>query len=256
MKPVGFFDSGVGGISVLKTAYELMPDENYIYYGDNANAPYGEKSEEQIKQLSLAAGAFLFEKGVKAIVMACNTATSAAVIMMRERYSIPVLSMEPAVKPALATHGKVLVLATPATVSQARYLGLIERLAAQDKVVSIGCGGLVELIEQGLTDKQSVHGCLEQRLSGLTAEPVGAVVLGCTHYSFVESHIKSYIDKVFHTDCQVFDGRHGTALHLEHVLLENGIRNSSGKPGNVTFFASRTDGSEAVFETLFHNFKA
>lgn len=256
MKPIGFFDSGVGGISVLKTAYELMPNENYIYYGDNANAPYGEKNEEQIKQLSLKAGAFLFEKGVKAIVMACNTATSAAVIMMRERYSIPVISMEPAVKPALASEGKVLVLATPATVSQARYLGLIERLSAQDRVVSVGCGGLVELIEQGKTDEKSIHDCLAQRLSGLTTKPVGAVVLGCTHYSFVESHIKSYIDKAFHTDCRVFDGRQGTALHLEHVLVENGIRSNSGKPGSVTYFASRPDGSEAVFESLFHNFKA
>ena len=100
-KPIGFFDSGVGGISVLKTAFALMPNENYIYYGDNLNAPYGEKSEEQIKALSLEAGAFLYSKGVKAIVMACNTATSTSVYMMRDKYSIPVISMEPAVKPAL-----------------------------------------------------------------------------------------------------------------------------------------------------------
>ena len=124
-RPIGFFDSGVGGISVLKTAWRLMPYENYIYYGDNINAPYGEKTEEQIKALSLAAGGFLFAKGVKAIVMACNTATSAAVKIMREKYNIPVVSMEPAVKPALLAsgEGKVLVLATPATVTQARLSG-------------------------------------------------------------------------------------------------------------------------------------
>ena len=126
-RPIGFFDSGMGGISVLKTAYQKMPNENYIYYGDSANAPYGNKTEAQIKKLSLDAGKALFDMGVKAIVMACNTATSAAVILMREKYNIPVISMEPAVRPALAASakGKVLVLATPATVSQSRYLGLL-----------------------------------------------------------------------------------------------------------------------------------
>jgi glutamate racemase len=225
-KPVGFFDSGLGGISVLKTAFRLMPDENYIYFGDNLNAPYGEKSEEEIKALSLEAGAFLFSKGVKAIVVACNTATSAAIKRMRERFNLPVISMEPAVKPALIAlkGGRVLVLATPATVLQARYLDLIERLGAHDKVVSVGCGGLVELIEAGRTDEASVHGYLENRLAFLHGEQIDAVVLGCTHYSFAEKSIKSYIDRAFHTDCPVFDGRHGTARQIDHVLLEQGLR--------------------------------
>lgn len=254
-RPIGFFDSGVGGISVLKTAFELMPNENYIYYGDTLNAPYGEKTEEQIKELSLAAGAFLYEKGVKAIVMACNTATSAAVIMMRARFSLPVISMEPAVKPALAQGGKVLVLATPATVSQARYLGLIERLCAQGRVISVGCSGLVELIEAGRTDEAGVHACLERCLEGFGGARIGGVVLGCTHYSFVESHIKSYIDSAFHTDCRVFDGRHGAARRLMQVLLEQGLTGEPGAPGSVSFFSSRPDGSVRDFQALFQSFK-
>lgn len=256
-KPVGFFDSGVGGISVLKTAYCLMPDEHYIYYGDNLNAPYGEKSEEEIKALSLAAGAFLFSKGVKAIVVACNTATSAAIKMMRERFNLPVISMEPAVKPALTAlkGGKVLVLATAATVTQARYLELIERLDAHDKVISVGCGGLVELIEDGCADEASIHGYLNKKLAFLQDERIDVVVLGCTHYSFAEKPIKSYIDRTFSTDCPVFDGRHGTARHLQRVLEDEGLRRIGGK-GSIDFFTSKPDYPVEHFQTIFNNFRA
>ena len=255
-RPVGFFDSGVGGLSVLKTAYSLMPDEHYIYYGDNLNAPYGEKSEDEIKALSLAAGAFLFSKGVKAIVVACNTATSAAIQMMRERFNLPVISMEPAVKPALTalSGGKVLVLATPATVSQARYLDLIERLGAHDKVISVGCGGLVELIEDGYTDEESIQGYLKKKLAFLRDERIDAVVLGCTHYAFAEKPIKSYMDQMFTTDCPVFDGRHGTASHLMHVLEEQGLRHSSGTQGSIEFYTSKPNYPLAQFQTIFNNF--
>ncbi len=257
-KPVGFFDSGVGGISVLKTAYELMPNENYVYYGDNLNAPYGEKSEGEIKALSLEAGAFLYSKGVKAIVVACNTATSAAIQRMRERFSLPVISMEPAVKPALKvlSGGKVLVLATQATVTQARYLELVDRLGARDQVVSVGCGGLVELIEAGKTDEASIHGYLEKKLASIHGERIDAVVLGCTHYSFVEKPIKSYIDAAFGIDCPVFDGRHGTARHLKAVLEESGLRRASGISGGITFYASQPGYPVSRFRDIFSAFNS
>jgi glutamate racemase len=257
-KPIGFFDSGVGGISVLKTAYKLMPNENYIYYGDNLNAPYGEKSEEEIKALSLEAGAFLFSKGVKAIVMACNTATSTSVYMMREQYSIPVISMEPAVKPAMnaVKDGRVLVLATPATVSQERYLSLLDKLKAGDRVISVGCGGLVELIEQGRTDEASVHTYLERKLSSIRDEKISAVVLGCTHYAFAETEIKSYIDKTYNTDCPVFDGRHGTVRQLKRVLLQNGLECAESEKGNVTYYSSDKSISTQHFKQLFDGFNS
>jgi len=257
-KPIGFFDSGLGGLSVLKTARRLLPGENYIYFGDNLNAPYGEKSEEEIKKLTLNACGFLYDKGVKAIVIACNTATSAAVIMMRETYNIPVISMEPAVKPALLgrREGKVLVLATPATVSQARYLGLIERLNAHSEVISVGCGGLVELIEEGHTDEEPIHDYLSKRLAFLDGQAVGAVVLGCTHYSFVEAAIKSYIDKITHTDCPVFDGRHGTARQLQRVLeSQNLLREGSGE-GYVQFYASLPGYDISKFKKVYDDFNA
>ena len=254
-KPIGFFDSGVGGISVLKTACLLLPRENYIYYGDNLNAPYGNKTEDEIKRLTFDACSFLYNKGVKAIVMACNTATSAAVIMMREAYNIPVISMEPAVKPALQARnaGKVLVLATPATVTQARYLGLIERLGAHGEVLSVGCGGLVELIEEGRTDEASIHSYLAGQLAFLDGQPIGAVVLGCTHYSFVEAHIKSYIDKITQTDCPVFDGRHGTARQLERVLRDGGMLCESPQPGRIKYYSSKPDFDIDTFINLYEN---
>lgn len=255
-RPIGFFDSGVGGISVLKTAGLKLPHENFIYYGDNLNAPYGEKTEAQIKRLSLKSCDFLYNKGVKAIVIACNTATSAAVIMMRHKYNIPVISMEPAVKPALAGRnaGRVLVLATPATVSQARYLGLIERLDAHDMVINVGCGGLVELIEDGRTDEQSIHGYLSERLAFLRDEPVGAVVLGCTHYAFVEAHIKSFVDGMTHTDCPVFDGRHGTVRQLERVLTQQDMLCGGSRKGRIEFFASKPGFPVSAFRELYQNF--
>ncbi len=255
-KPIGFFDSGIGGISVLKTASAIMPNENYIYYGDNNNAPYGDKSEAQIKELSLAAGDFLFSKGVKAIVMACNTATSASVKIMREKYNIPVISMEPAVKPALSVvgKGKVLVLATPATVSQARYLGLIERLGANNKVVSLGCGGLVELIEEGRTDEKSVHSYLQGKMPCLDGQEIDAVVLGCTHYSFVENEIKDFFDNAYHKNFQIFDGRHGTARQLQRVLKQRDILCEKTFKGSISFFSSGQDIHIDTFEKLFLDF--
>lgn len=256
LRPIGFFDSGVGGISVLKTACKLMPNENYIYYGDNLNAPYGEKTEEQIKSLSLDAGAYLFSKGVKAIVIACNTATSTSVIEIREKYSLPVISMEPAVKPALSDgrEGRVLVLATPATVSQERYLKLLDRLQTKDRVISVGCGGLVELIEQGQMDEASVYAYLIRKLDGLRGQNIQKVVLGCTHYAFVEKQIKSYVDKAFNTDCTIFDGRHGTVRQLKRVLKENGIEGAPNGKGSIAFFSSDKNVPKNHFETLFNSF--
>ena len=256
-KPIGFFDSGLGGLSVLKTAHRLLPGENYIYFGDNLNAPYGEKSEEEIKKLTLNACGFLYDKGVKAIVIACNTATSAAVIMMRETYNIPVISMEPAVKPALQgrREGNVLVLATPATVSQARYLGLIERLNAHSEVISVGCGGLVELIEEGRTDEDSIHAYLSKQLAFLDGQAIGAVVLGCTHYSFAEAAIKSYIDKITRTDCPVFDGRHGTARQLQRVLESQNLL-CHGNEGHIQFYASLPGYDISRFEKVYNDFNS
>lgn len=252
-RPIGFFDSGVGGISVLKTAYNLMPNENYVYYGDSKNAPYGEKTEEQIKRLSLDAGKVLFELGVKVIVMACNTATSAAVKLLRQRYNIPVISMEPAVKPALSVDGKVVVLATPATVSQNRYNGLLQRLSAGEKVINIGCSGLVELVEDGRTDADTINRYLDGKLQVLGSEHIGAVVLGCTHYAFVEQHIRQYMKDNYNEGCKIFDGRQGTANQLKHILQNKNLVCNS-MPTKIEFVTSGDPSTIQTYQELFDSF--
>ena len=189
--------------------------------------------------------------------MACNTATSAAVITMREKFNIPVISMEPAVKPALAAldGGKALVLATPATVSQPRYLRLLERIGAGDDVISVGCDGLAHMIEQGQTDEKNVHDFLSITLSGVNGSKIDAVVLGCTHYAFVEKHIKSFVDQKFGADSRIFDGRHGTAKHLRSVLEKRGIRCGTNRTGRIEFLTSGQADDAKKYKIMFDTIK-
>lgn len=251
--PVGFFDSGIGGISVLKEAFDIMPFENFIYYGDNRNAPYGEKTEDEIKELTLACGELLYRRGVKAIVIACNTATSATVLLMREKYNIPVISMEPAVKPAVAAlnSGIVLVLATPATVGQQRYKRLLTTVGHEDRVVSIGCPGLVDLIETGDFDSPEIDRYIANRLVAFEGTEIDGIVLGCTHYSFIRENIARHANAHFKGLRRIFDGNGGTVRQLKKVLEENGILNDPEEKGSVRFYTSAEESLIPFFERLF-----
>ncbi len=239
-KPIGIFDSGVGGVSVLKAAVELLPNEDFIYYGDNAHAPYGTKTEQEIQDLSLACGDFLQAKGVKAIVMACNTATSVAVRQMREEYDMPVISIEPAVKPAMETSydGDIIVLATEGTLSQPRYNLLLERLNAKERVINIQCKGLVTLIEKGDMDSGELDEYIRCIFAPYHSHRVDTVVLGCTHYSFVKNKIKRFLYDNFHGNRHVIDGNGGTVRQLKRVLEERGLLTDSAKKGKITFYSS------------------
>ena len=239
-KPIGIFDSGVGGVSVLKEAVKLLPNEDFIYYGDNANAPYGIKTEKEIQDLSLACGDFLISKGVKAIVMACNTATSVAVRQMREQYSIPVISIEPAVKPAMETSfdGDIIVLATEGTLSQPRYNLLLERLHAKERVINIQCKGLVTLIEKGDMDSGDLDEYIRCIFAPYHSHRVDTVVLGCTHYSFVKNKIKKFLYDNFHGNRHVIDGNGGTVRQLKRVLEEKALLTMDNKKGKISFYSS------------------
>lgn len=238
-RPVGIFDSGVGGISVLKVARELLPGENYIYYGDNGNAPYGTKTKSEIKRLAFNCAHFLEKRGVKAIVVACNTATSAAIRDIREQLNLPVISMEPAIKPALASSddGKVLMMATPATCLLERYQLLLHALNGCDKVLNVGCYGLVERIEEGDFSPGRFDDLLKQALSPFNGERIDAIVLGCTHYLFIEQEIACYAAKHFTGSCRVFDGNGGTVRQLTKVLATKGLE-SDGTGGGVELYTS------------------
>ena len=250
-RPLGFFDSGVGGLSVLCHAVSQLPNENFIYYGDSANAPYGTSSEEEIKNLSLECGAFLAEKGVKAIVMACNTATSAAVYLMREKYQIPVISIEPAVKPAYAAGnpGKIVVMATPATIAGKRYQSLVDRVGCREQVVDMPCGGLVELLETGKFDDPAIAEYVREKLSPLKGQTIGGLVMGCTHYSFVADVIRREAQRISDGACEIFDGMFGTIRHLGNILKAEGL-DSPGPGGKVEVYTSGDPDSKAIYEKI------
>lgn len=229
---IGLFDSGVGGISVLHTVHQLLPHENLLYYGDNRNAPYGTRSLEQIRALCEQGIGLLLERGVKAIVIACNTATSAYAEILRAKVDLPVIGMEPAVKPAqLARHGgEILVLATRATLSLPKFKRLMSQWGTN--VTPIVGEGLVELVEAGMANTPQADRALERLLAPYRDHQIDSIVLGCTHYPFLEKSVR----KVF-PDAAIFDGREGTALQLKHLLEQRGLL-SDDAPGTVEIHTS------------------
>lgn len=251
-KSIGFFDSGVGGLSVLKEACALMPEENYIYYGDSANAPYGEKSREEIFELTMRGIGYLMSNDIKALVIACNTATSAVIDELRKEVDIPVIGMEPAIKPALAAvEGKVLMMATPATIRLERYNNLLERFNARERVVNLACNKLAGMIEHNVLSHSNELG---DYLAGLLAPykntGIQAIVLGCTHYVFIKEDIK----EAFGEDVLIFDGNRGTVNRLKSVLEEKGIKRPSdaGKGAVILNSSSDDQFSMKTYSKLFY----
>lgn len=237
-RPIGFFDSGVGGISVLREAIKLMPKENYVYFGDSINAPYGMKSVEEVQELSFKAAEFLMSKGIKALVVACNTATSAAILELRARYSdIPVIGIEPALKPAIELNraGKIIIMATPMTLAEGKFSDLMSRYGNDEgEIRPLPCPGLVELIENGIIDGLEIENYLKKILAYYMKGDIAAIVLGCTHYPF----IKGSISKVLGSDVPIIHGSLGTANQLKKLLGKEGLLNFSSKSGTVEIYNS------------------
>ncbi len=217
--PVGVFDSGVGGISVLRTARVLLPGEDFLYYGDTAHAPYGTKPPEEVKGYVVRIAEHLMAKGAKAILIACNTATSVAAEDLRATVRIPVIGMEPALKPAaLLRHGgKILVMATPVTLKLPKFKRLMEQYG--EGAVPVPCPGLMEFVERGAWEGEELRSHLKGLLSPFKDESVDAVVLGCTHYIFLRQMIQS----LFPPKTAVLDGNVGTVRQLKRRLSEEGL---------------------------------
>ena len=194
-QPIGVFDSGVGGLSVLREINQLLPDESLLYVADSGFVPYGEKSADVIVERSQYIAHFLLEQGAKALVVACNTATAAAVVELRERYRIPIIGMEPAVKPAtLATRsGVVGVLATTGTLRSSRFAALLDRFAGSVRVVTQPCPGLVECVEQGDLASDRLVGLLHSYIAPLLEAGCDTIILGCTHYPFLKPALKTIL---------------------------------------------------------------
>ena len=236
-KPIGFFDSGVGGISVLKQTMEILPNENYIYFGDSINAPYGDKEVEVIRSLTSEAVDLLLSKGCKAIVIACNTATSAAVDYIRDKYkNIPIIGIEPALKVAIdkTKSGKILVLATNRTLQEKKFHNLCMKYARTREIINMPLPGLVEIIENGADFQEMSYRYLKDVLKDV-GEDFSAVVLGCTHYPFVKSSLR----RIFTDKVRIFDGSEGTARHLKEVLEERDLLNPSLEKGTLTMLNSK-----------------
>ena len=240
--PVGFFDSGLGGISVLRGVRALLPGEDCLYFGDSLHAPYGVRSVEQVRELSLAAVETLLSRGAKAIVIACNTATSAAAAILRERYpELIIIGTEPALKPAVLAHpgGRVLVMATAMTLHEQKFADLREQFRTQAQIVPVPCTGLMEFVERGILSGEDLERFLLEILEPFTKVPVDAVVLGCTHYPFLTDAIRRIIGAA----PEIFDSADGVSRQLCHRLQEQGLLNPRSDGGRVTFFNSSRDES-------------
>ncbi|MGN0395561.1 MAG: glutamate racemase [Coprococcus sp.] len=236
-RPIGIFDSGLGGISVLRDIVKLMPNENYIYYGDSAHAPYGTKSLEEIQALSDACVSFLLNKDVKAIVIACNTATSAAAGLLRSKYiNLPIIGIEPALKPAVLwkEHDKVAVMATPMTLQQDKFKMLMHTYEGISDIFCIPCPGLADYVEKGIFDGPEITAFLEGLLRPYLEKGIDAIVLGCTHYPFV----KKVISHIAGENVRIFDGSHGTALELKRRLEISGLLTNNNAKGEISIFNS------------------
>lgn len=233
---VGVFDSGVGGLSVLTHIHARLPHEDLCYFADSAYMPYGNKSAREVEARSLAIADFLLDQGAKALVVACNTATAAAVQALRETVSVPVIGMEPAIKPAVhgSVAGVVGVLATSGTISSDKFNRLMQRFTEHAALVVQPCPGLVEHIEAGELDSPGIRAMLKQFLRPLLEKGVDTIVLGCTHYPFVMPLIRELVGE----GIQIIDTGAAIARELERQLEIRGLLATADAPGDMRFFTS------------------
>lgn len=251
--PVGVFDSGIGGLTVLKEITALLPHEDIIYFADTASCPYGERSREDIVKLSQSAVAMLIEKGVKAIVIACNTASTISSTVLRSDFTIPIIATEPAIKPAVehTKNGKIGVLATRSMIES----GQIEKLASlygKDVTVMTQIGhSLVDKVESGQKDSPQTRELLEEYIIPMAEAGCDYLVLGCTHYPFLRGVIHSILTEKGYNTLKVIDTAEPVAKRVEEVLKENNLLNDTKKKGSTTFLSSSpTQSSEQLSAIL------
>jgi glutamate racemase len=237
---LAFFDSGIGGITVLYQAMKQLPREDFLYYADTLHVPYGTKSKDEVNRYVKNSIDRIIKEDVKAIVIACNTATSIAVSELRSSYEIPIIGMEPAVKPAIemnrTTGKRVLVFATSLTLKQDKYAELISRVDDQYIVDSLPLPELVEYCEALIFDGEAITGYFNKVLSEFDLSIYGTIVLGCTHYPFY----KATLQKILPHHIQIVDGSKGTVNRLTEVLKSQDQLSSHGN-SHIKFLCSNND---------------
>jgi len=233
---IGVFDSGVGGLSVLADIHQLLPNEQLVYVADSAFMPYGCKSEQLVQQRSLEIAAFLAAKPCKAIVVACNTATAASVHLIRDTYNGSVIGMEPAIKPAVVhSRNKVIgVLATRNTVNSEKFNRLTGRFSDQAQVIVQPCPGLVEQIESGDINGQTIKAMLNRFLQPLLEQGIDTLVLGCTHYPFIMPLIRSITGDAI----QIIDAGDAIACELQRQLHSRDLLAATHTIPSIEFWSS------------------
>ena len=247
---IGIFDSGIGGLTVLHRALSYLPNEDFLFYADEAHVPYGTKTKEEILEYTTGAVEFLTKAGCRAVVLACNTATSVAVTKLREEFDVPIIGIEPAVKPAIAhanelsaeggRGGRVLVIATPMTAKEKKLHDLVERVDSHHLVDILATPKLVEFAQKGEFNSPAVENYLKEVFQDTVLSDYSALVLGCTHFNLFKDTLSGF----FGTQCQLLDGSEGCARNLAAIVEKEGF--AKGECGNVTYFSS---GEEVKDET-------
>lgn len=247
---IGFLDSGFGGITVLSEALRQLPNENYIYYADTEHVPYGTKTKEEVRGYVFDAVRYLVDQGIKALVVACNTATSIAVRELRSIYDFPIVGMEPAVKPAVENgNGKrVLVLATPLTLREEKFHNLVQRVDHEHVVDFLAFPELVDLAESMIFEHDKIEPVIRQKLKSYDMDKYKTFVLGCTHFPIYRNVFKEVLPG--HID--IIDGSVGTVKYLRCLLEEGRLLSSSQTSGQIRYIDS---GEEIINEERLKVFK-
>lgn len=234
--PVGIFDSGVGGLSVLKEIREMLPHEDILYLADTANCPYGSKTREQIRRLASGIARFLISQGAKLIVVACNTASVASLAHLRAEFAIPFVGMVPAVKPAASSSRsrRVGVMATSATFQGEMFDDLVRKFASDVEIVRQVCPGLVQVVEKGQVDSPETDQMLADYVRPLIEAQVDTIVLGCTHYVFLRRAVQNLVGP----DVAVIDSGQAVARQVTRVLEDNALVNAKGDVGKTLYFTT------------------
>lgn len=245
---IGFFDSGLGGVHVLAKVAKALPTENYVYFGDSANAPYGTRNMEEVQQLTLkAVHNMVNQYGIKALVIACNTATGAAMEALEALYDFPIIGLSPVLNMAAAgsKNGKILVLATPLTLQSERYLS--QYRVYSEKAVSLPCPGLMEFVEREELDSPALSKYLTELLAPYQHQQIDSLVLGCTHYPYLAKAIKKHVP----TGTALYDGIPQVIAKLSHSLRTAGITNDSTRQGQVLLTSSGGDEKVQQMKRMF-----
>ncbi|MCU7938097.1 MAG: glutamate racemase [gamma proteobacterium symbiont of Bathyaustriella thionipta] len=247
-QPIGIFDSGVGGLSVLQHIHQLLPHEHILYVADSGHAPYGCKDDTFVEQRSRVITEHLIKQGAKAIVIACNTATASIIETFRDQYGIPFIGVEPGIKPAIAIskNANIGIMATTATLSSTRYSELTQRFGDNVNLHNQACPGLADLVEAGLLDAPETIQLLQNYLQALKEKNVDTIVLGCTHYSFLSTQIRQIVGR----STQLIDTSYAIAEQLARVLEQENLTNQS-RHGSIEYFTTGSiDNTQAAISSL------